>query len=496
MKKLYLSLLMLVFCAVCLEAQTTITIKPDPVVGKDAFVHGLPSEANNNYGSNDQFCIASWSFSGILGNIRSLVEFPLGQIPANATIISASLSLYAINHNTGFGYHSTLSGSNDSWIERITGAWDESTVTWNNQPQTTTQNRVSMPASTSQQQDFLNIDVTQLVVDMYTNPTMSHGFMIKLKTENYYRRLNFCSSDHPNESKWPELSVTYVLGPVNDTCFTLQPDPVDGKDAFVHGLPSLSTNNWGSNEQLCAAAWTFNGDPGVVRSLIDFDLPVLPANAVVTSAELSLYSIDNENGFGYHSSLSGPNEAWVERITGPWSESTVNWNTQPVTTATNRISLSTSTSPTQNYLDLNVTQLVKDMYQNPANSYGFMIKLQNESYFRRMNFCSSDHPNASKRPKLKVCYSILSSIDPAAEASLSFSVFPNPSGGIITLNLPDYGTNQFNVSIVSMSGQMMYQAGILSGVTTINLSHLATGIYICQVYSSTGEKAIRKLVIQ
>ncbi len=484
----------MVLLSVMTYAQTTITLKPGPVIGKDAFVHGLPSEANNNYGSNEQFCAAAWTFSGTPGVIRPLVEFPLNQVPANATILSAYLSLYAIDNSNGFGYHS---GSNECWIERITTSWNESTVTWNTQPQTTTQNRTSMPASLSLTQNYLNMDVTALVTDMLANPSSSYGFMLKIKTESSFRRLNFCSSDHANEAKHPELTITYTLEPVTDTCLTLRPGASEGIDAFIHGLSSLSATNFGTNEQLCAAAWTFTPDPGVIRTLINFSLPGLPPNAVITTAELSLYAIDNENGFGYHSTLTGSNEAWVERVTSSWTESAVTWNNQPSTTTTNRVALPASQAPNEDYLDINVTQLVKDMYLDPQNSHGFMVKLQDENYFRRLNFCSSDHADSQKHPKLVVCYRIGSAIEAAPESSVTISLFPNPTHGMVTLDIQGATTDDtYQMKIMNLNGQTVYTRQVYNGENRLSVEALSSGVYMIQLRTPTGFFYTKRLVVQ
>jgi hypothetical protein len=44
------------------------------------------------------------------------------------------------------------------------------------------------------------------------------------------------------------------------------------------------------------------------------------------------------------------------------------------------------------------------MVKQPANNYGFMIKLQNEEHYRALMFASSNHKNPQLRPTLKVYY--------------------------------------------------------------------------------------------
>jgi len=434
-------LILSVYCSLTtfLTAQTTVTFQPNASIGKDAFVHGTPSYTDDNFGSNSQFPASAWTFSGNPGVVRSLIDFTeLSTLPANATLISAQLSLYAIDFSNGLGQHSQLSGSNATWIERVTTSWDESTVNWDNQPATTTQNQVALAGTSTTTQNYLNIDITALIQDIMDNPGSSYGLMLKLQDESYYRRMNFCSSDHTNQNLRPKLVITY-----STDCAIFQPDATTGKDAFVHGTGPYMNNNFGSNNQFPASAWTFNGDPGVLRSLIDFtELSTLPDNITIQSAQLSLYAIDYTNGLGQHSQLSGSNDAWLERITSNWDESTVTWNNQPVTTVQNRVYLTGTNNATQNYLDIDVTDLVQDMLDDPTNSFGFMLKLQDENYYRRLNFCSSDHSTGSFRPMLEVCYSI-DTVPPCTQPDLAQISGPTSfcEGGSSTLSVTSGNLN-------------------------------------------------------
>jgi gliding motility-associated-like protein len=202
--------LLLLFWNVCFS-QTTLILQPGAAAGKDAYVHGEPRAVNVNYGNNIQFPAKSWTYQGTPGWIKSLVEFDLNSIPANAVISSAALSLYAMDYAAPEGQHSTLSGPNEAWLERITSAWDEFTVTWNTQPATTAANRLSLPASTGVLQDYLNMDVTLHIQDMVSNPSGNFGFMLRLKSDVYYRSLNFCSSDHAKPGLRPKLVITYTV---------------------------------------------------------------------------------------------------------------------------------------------------------------------------------------------------------------------------------------------------------------------------------------------
>lgn len=413
-KVLHLALALTTFllCNGKISAQSTLILQPDRGAGKDAMIQWRTNTAyaDSNYGYLPSYEAVAWTWSGAQGVVRSLLQFDLSLIPSNAIITDARLSLYndpTCSENNG--EHSSLTGSNVSALQRITTSWDENTVTWNNQPSTTNQNQVTLPQSTSIHEDYLNIDVLNILNDMLQNPSSSFGFMFQLQTEQYYRCMLFASSDHSDCNKHPKLVITYTAPPTTDFFITIKPDSSTGKDAMIQTRmnSTFADTNYGWLPSYEAVAWTWSGNSGVVRSLLDFDLSVIPSNAVVTDARLTLYNdpTSGENN-GEHSSLSGSNVSVLQRITSPWIEHSVTWNNQPGTTTQNEVILPQSNSPHQDYSNINVTAIVNDMLQTPSSSYGFMLKLQTEQYYRSMIFASSDHIECNLHPKLEIHYTV------------------------------------------------------------------------------------------
>lgn len=189
-------------------SRTTIRFKPDAVSGKDAYIRDLTPDRND--GDHSDINAMAWTNSSTAVVVRSVLHFDLSAIPAGTTIKEAYLSLYnnpaSLNNN---GKHSSMNGPNTGLLQRITTPWEEGTVTWNNQPSTTSVNQVTLPESSNDNLDYKEIDVTGLVRDMIENPAQSFGFMIRLQTESHYRCLIFASSDHEDTSLHPELVITY-----------------------------------------------------------------------------------------------------------------------------------------------------------------------------------------------------------------------------------------------------------------------------------------------
>lgn len=253
MKIFLLNTITFVFFCTASNAQLTLTLQPDGANGKDAFIAGcVPCGfSTSNYGGNSELNAIAWTNGGNISNGRGLLEFDLSGLPANINLVSAKLSLY-FNPTSVNGQHSTLSGSNEAVIQRIISSWDEYSVTWDNQPASTTQNEVTIPASTTATQNYPDIDITSLIQDIIDNPATGHGLMIRLVTEEAYRSLIFASSDHSDANLHPKLVLTYYdlagLEDVQEDAFKIHPNP--------------------ANEQLNLH---FNGSPGAQDEIVISD---------------------------------------------------------------------------------------------------------------------------------------------------------------------------------------------------------------------------------
>lgn len=291
------------------------------------------------------------------------------------------------------------------------------------------------------------------------------------------------------------------------TTIVLQPGPADGKDAEIFSCVSCgyAGNNYGTKRDLNAIAWTKNGNNSNVRSLIQFDLSGIPANAFINSATLSLY-FNPTSEEGKHYCFPHSNSSYLERITSNWNETTVTWNNQPTTTSQNRVSLGGTTSSTQSFTNINVKQLIIDSRNNPATSFGFMLRLQQEHKFKKLIFASSDNTTAAIRPKLTITYTVPAPINgghPMArldggQTTTSLNIFPNPVSEIATIQLPDEaGNGVAKVEVFNILGKLcngMETNVNADRIVKFDVSDLQQGVYVVKVFCNEKVYAQRIVV--
>lgn len=250
-------------------SQTTVVFQPDSLCGVDATISSKWPTVNS--GSHHDFISTAWTHSGTPSTLRGLIDFEFSAIPAGSTIISAELSLYWYSSVLNIG-HSSLSFPNVAYLKRVTSPWTEYGVTWATQPTSTAVNQVTYLQSTTNSQDYLNVDVSNLVQDMINSPATSHGFLFKQVAEQYYRSLLFASSDQVNQLLNPKLVVTYLepslSGPIlnigNDTTICTSASINKLLDATLPGTPSYLWQDGSTNPTYTATS------PGTYSVVVDY----------------------------------------------------------------------------------------------------------------------------------------------------------------------------------------------------------------------------------
>lgn len=215
-----------------------------------------------------------------------------------------------------------------------------------------------------------------------------------------------------NQESLQKLSVNATA--LTQRTLVLQPDAAEGLDAFLYYFstnPDAANANQGNITVVTGFAWTNMGATTKGRTLIKFaGLSAIPDSAHIVSARLYLYgvssSINVPQGNSTYPGSPYPldNTMAIVRVTEPWDENTVTWNTQPDFIKKGGAIIPTSTAHWNYDVDINVSKMVAAMVAEPAKNYGFMIRIPDETYYKSMVFASSDDSIPARRPKLVVTY--------------------------------------------------------------------------------------------
>lgn len=473
--KIYLvGLLSLLF--VVSYSQDTITVEFGTEQIKDAYINIVNSQSN---GSSPSLIASVWTHFGEYGTGRSLIGFDFSDIREDFVVIDARLSLYH-DPTSGHQGHSTIGGDNTGMIFRITEIWEEDSVYWYNQPATTNTNAILIPAPASDTADFLDIDITPIIKDMIRHPESSDGFMIKLFSEDsLYRSLVFASSDHLVDSLHPTITITYVVNLPMDSIYTIQPDGELGHDAYINSIEPASRENQTS---LVSTVWEFDQGWGTGRSFIEFDLSQIDPEMTITLAELSLFHDPNSSIEGHFNNGSS-NELMISRITESWNEDNIDWNNQPIISEENQILVPSSNIDDQDYLDIDVTELVSDMFNYPNESFGFMFKLDDETignYNRNVVFASSDNESPELRPRLVIYTYDYTGMDDFPSLENNVLVYPNPGAGDFKIQVFK-NMNSLQYAVFDAFGNNIVTGKTKDSEFYINLLSQPSGVYFLSI---------------
>ena len=280
---------------------------------------------------------------------------------------------------------------------------------------------------------------------------------------------------------------------IGQTTITIRPNAIEGKDAFIRDLTLNS--NFGSSSEFPISAWSYGGFPMITRCLIDFDFSPIPTWAVITSANLYLYNDPNSGTTnGQHSQETGTNEMYVQRIIEFWEENSVSWSNQPLVTESNEVLVPASDNPNQDYI-INLTSLVQDIVNDYNNSYGFMLKLNSEQFFRSVVLASSNAIYPALHPKIEITYLSPTGINDINDLLGEIKVYPNPSNEKITVGNIGF-TDITNITLIDVHGKIVFIKEIINQESIdINIEKFPKGIYIVKIQNAV-DAVFKKIMIQ
>jgi hypothetical protein len=188
--------------------------QPGPDDGKDATISDI--QPTVNFGTYKYF-EATYMTEGLLTVMqskRSLIFFNMSALPKSAVIKKAVLKLF---YDTPIPWDSTIFVASSSALikpygvfQQIVEGWDENAVTWNNQPKTTEVNQVYLYPFI-RNVNYVEVDITGLIVIPAANALPNNGIMFKLSKNEKFKGFRFCSSDYPDATMRPKLAVQYTV---------------------------------------------------------------------------------------------------------------------------------------------------------------------------------------------------------------------------------------------------------------------------------------------
>lgn len=182
------------------------------------------------------------------------------------------------------------------------------------------------------------------------------------------------------------IFIAVMLVPATASAATLVLQPGwEGKDSHI--TTDKPSNNYGTYSLLTVAY----APTMVNRGIVEFDLG--PINgATVNSAYLELYNASPNAPYEYFG---------IYRVLVSWEEMSVTWNKQPAHHAT---AYTKTMIGGRGVWKFDVKTLVSQWAAGTYVNYGFILKKDNETRGIYPLFCSSDHVNATWRPKITVDY--------------------------------------------------------------------------------------------
>lgn len=240
-------------------------------------------------------------------------DFP-GTLPSNAIIDSARLK-YHVNMPTWWSRSTT----NQSYVQMVIGAWEDSTLTWNTQPSVDTTGQALTANYAAYYIGWDSVDVTDHVNYFLNNQGLYNGWRFQSVSESVYRLLTFSSrEDSPEEA--PKLKVWYHLPQAIELVDVYYDDVLDlvlnpSRNSFLDTIPSdsgkvLSKNTFKGNDEFIYTypPSNFNGLIGITdvsavddisSSEMDFGLQLTSTQVTPIVSGALEPSIDRTSGSDY-----------------------------------------------------------------------------------------------------------------------------------------------------------------------------------------------------
>jgi hypothetical protein len=397
------------------------------------------------------------------GRERTLVYFDIARIPTNASVVEATLHLYA------FYWSSSLPLTINAY--RVLKDWTVGNATWHRANATELWHTAGCSNPTydydptsisstgvSPNRDFYAWDFTQMAQQWVSNPASNHGAVLVgegLSVEYQFRSGQIDSENlrpylvvsyvpapptatptrtltptptktstptatlTPTQTRTPTQTSTPTITPTPTNTPTITPTPAPQLKVFQQGLypsagyggtsdTSISVHRPDAPAGEDENVRVIGRENGTERVLVRFDLEgEIPTGSRIRSAKLSLFAWSRRTLFGLRVSAYG--------ILRSWDEGTATWNhasTHELWTSPGCSSAGMDREPdfvasrfvyfTNRFYDWDVTSLVQQWANNPANNHGVLLMGQNVD--QEILLRSSEWRVLLQRPMLTVDY--------------------------------------------------------------------------------------------
>jgi len=376
----------------------------------------------------------------------TLLRFDLSDLPANATVLDAALTVHVNDRTNVNGLY--------VGAYRLLSPWSVMETTWLSATQTTQwaePGALGAADHLADAEDALAIDtvntwytftIPSLVQTWLRDPEQNHGVILQGASGGSVE-YRFSASEALREDYRPSLTIRYTTlpqpatptptvtptpsaTPTGPASATATPTATPTATATATPTPSVTVtvlqqglNNYAGAEDTVLYAWNPNTNYGAewslyVRSndyqaaLLRFDVSSLPADAVIENASLSLYS--------YASSNTNLLVADVFGVARPWGVTEATWITATLATpwdqpGCNAIGSDRSGDVTDvqgfdsfgHWYTFTVTPLVQQWLDDAQSNFGLVVKGRPGDQVQ-YSFRSSDSPVTSQRPFLTITY--------------------------------------------------------------------------------------------
>jgi large repetitive protein len=187
----------------------TLVLKP-AASGKDSYTTSAFGQFSTNFGNAPTLEVSNW-YKYFRTAERGYMEFDLSSLPAGSPIVSANLKLWIDTINQ---LNANVNLPNSLLFKRNIQPWSETGISWNNAPDSSEFQYVSIPCSTITSKSYVNANVIDLVKHWSYLPTQNFGMLIQFHEYNHLSWTSIPSSDHANANYHPKLTIKYYYADI------------------------------------------------------------------------------------------------------------------------------------------------------------------------------------------------------------------------------------------------------------------------------------------